>query len=124
MTFEEELDTLEAHWDEHDFFFLHYKPADAAGEDGDFYGKVRTLEALDACIARLVDMQPDALVVAGDHSTPAILGGAQLAFGSAARQLQVDAGRRNRCVHRAGMRQRVDRTHTGDGSDATGDGAC
>ena len=73
MTFDEELDTLEAHWDEHDFFFLHYKPADAAGEDGDFYGKIRTLEALDACIARLVDMQPDALVVAGDHSTPAIL---------------------------------------------------
>ena len=73
MTFDEELDTLEEHWDEHDFFFLHYKPADAAGEDGDFYGKVRTLEALDACIARLVDMQPDALVVAGDHSTPAIL---------------------------------------------------
>ena len=73
MTFDEELDTLEAHWDEHDFFFLHYKPADAAGEDGDFYGKIRTLEALDACIARLVEMQPDALVVAGDHSTPAIL---------------------------------------------------
>ena len=74
MTFDEELDTLEAHWDEHDFFFLHYKPADAAGEDGDFNAKVQTLEALDACIARLVDMQPDALVVAGDHSTPAILG--------------------------------------------------
>ena len=73
MTFDEELDTLEAHWDEHDFFFLHYKPADAAGEDGDFNAKVQTLEALDACIARLVDMQPDALVVAGDHSTPAIL---------------------------------------------------
>ena len=73
MTFDEELDTLEAHWDEHDFFFLHYKPADAAGEDGDFYGKIRTLEALDACIERLMDMRPDALVVAGDHSTPAIL---------------------------------------------------
>ena len=73
MTFDEELDTLEAHWDEHDFFFLHYKPADAAGEDGDFNAKVQTLEALDACISRLVDMQPDALVVAGDHSTPAIL---------------------------------------------------
>ena len=73
MTFDEEVDTLEAHWDEHDFFFLHYKPADAAGEDGDFNAKVQTLEALDACISRLVDMQPDALVVAGDHSTPAIL---------------------------------------------------
>ena len=74
MTFDEELDTLEEHFDEHDFFFLHYKPADAAGEDGDFLAKVRTLEALDACIERLLEMQPDVLVVAGDHSTPAILG--------------------------------------------------
>ena len=73
MTFDAELDTLEEHFDEHDFFFLHYKPADAAGEDGDFFSKVRALEALDACIERLVEMQPDVLVVAGDHSTPAIL---------------------------------------------------
>ena len=73
MTFDEELDTLEEHFDEHDFFFLHYKPADAAGEDGDFAAKVRTLEALDACVERLVEMRPDVLVVAGDHSTPAIL---------------------------------------------------
>ncbi len=74
MTFDEELDTLEEHFDEHDFFFLHYKPADAAGEDGDFNAKVRALEVLDACIARLVEIKPDTLVVAGDHSTPAILG--------------------------------------------------
>ena len=74
MTFDEELDTLEEHFDEHDFFFLHYKPADAAGEDGDFDAKVGTLEVLDACIERLVEMRPDVLVVAGDHSTPAILG--------------------------------------------------
>ncbi|CAI7991996.1 Probable 2,3-bisphosphoglycerate-independent phosphoglycerate mutase [Geodia barretti] len=74
MTFDDELDTLEEHFEEHDFFFLHYKPADAAGEDGDFSAKVRALEALDARIARLLELQPDALVVAGDHSTPAILG--------------------------------------------------
>ena len=74
MTFDDELDTLEERFDEHDFFFLHYKPADSAGEDADFYGKVRALEALDAGIERLVKMQPDVLVVAGDHSTPAILG--------------------------------------------------
>ena len=74
MTFDDELDTLEDHFDDHDFFFLHYKPADAAGEDGDFDAKVETLETLDAGIARLMKMQPDVLVVAGDHSTPAILG--------------------------------------------------
>ena len=73
-TFDDELDTLEAHFDEHDFFFLHYKPADAAGEDGDFDAKVGAVEALDACLPRLMELQPDVLVVAGDHATPAILG--------------------------------------------------
>ena len=74
MTFDDELDTLEKHFHEHDFFFLHYKPADAAGEDGDFAGKVEALEYLDARIPRLLELDIDTLVVAGDHSTPAIMG--------------------------------------------------
>ena len=68
--FDAELDTLSEHWDDHDFFFLHYKPADAAGEDGDFDAKVRTLEELDKRIPRLLDMGADVVAVAGDHSTP------------------------------------------------------
>ena len=75
VTFDEELDALERNFDEHDFFLLHYKPADAAGEDGSFDAKVAALEELDARIPRLVDLKPDTLVVAGDHSTPAIMGG-------------------------------------------------
>jgi 2,3-bisphosphoglycerate-independent phosphoglycerate mutase len=71
--FDDELDTLERHFDEHDFFFLHYKPADAAGEDGDFDAKVARLEELDARIPRLLDLDADALIVAGDHSTPAVM---------------------------------------------------
>ena len=74
MTFDDELDTLEKTFHQHDFFFLHYKPADAAGEDGDFAGKVEALEHLDARIPRLLDLDIDTLVVAGDHSTPAIMG--------------------------------------------------
>ncbi len=73
-TFDDELDTLENAFQEHDFFFLHYKPADAAGEDGDFDAKVETLEYLDARIPRLLEQDIDTLVVAGDHSTPAIMG--------------------------------------------------
>ena len=73
MTFDDELDTLERHHQEHDFFYIHYKPADAAGEDGDFEAKVRALEELDARIPRLLALKPDVLVVAGDHATPAIL---------------------------------------------------
>ena len=73
-TFDDELDTLEKAFQQHDFFFLHYKPADAAGEDGDFDAKVETLEYLDARIPRLLEQEIDTLVVAGDHSTPAIMG--------------------------------------------------
>jgi 2,3-bisphosphoglycerate-independent phosphoglycerate mutase len=72
-TFEEEIETLREHWDEHDFFYIHYKPADAAGEDGDFDAKVRTLEKLDRHIPALLDMKPDVFIVAGDHATPAIM---------------------------------------------------
>ena len=74
-SFDDELDTLEKGFDDHDFFFLHYKPADAAGEDGDFEAKVAALEALDERIPRLLELGPDVLVVAGDHSTPAIMAG-------------------------------------------------
>ena len=74
-TFDDELDTMERHFGDHDFFFLHYKPADTAGEDGNFEAKVARLEELDARIPRLLDMNPDTLIVAGDHSTPSIVGG-------------------------------------------------
>ena len=73
QTFEDELAALGEHYEDHDFFYLHYKPADAAGEDGDFDAKVKTLEDLDAYIPRILDLNPDVLVVAGDHSTPAVL---------------------------------------------------
>ena len=74
-TFDDEIETLRTRLHEHDFFFLHYKPADAAGEDGDFEAKVRALEDLDARIPQIVDAAPDVLVVAGDHSTPATVAG-------------------------------------------------
>ncbi len=73
MTFGDEVDTLHANWNDHDFFFIHYKPADAAGEDGDFDGKVKCLEELDKHIPRILDLEPDVLMVAGDHATPAVM---------------------------------------------------
>ena len=72
-TFADEVDTLRANWDKHDFFFIHYKPADAAGEDGDFDRKVRCLEELDPFIPEILALEPDVLMVAGDHATPAIM---------------------------------------------------
>ena len=74
-TFGDEVETLHEHFDNHDFFFIHYKPADAAGEDGDFEAKVKCLEELDPYIPQIRELNPDVLMVAGDHSTPAIMAG-------------------------------------------------
>ena len=71
--FADEVDTLRANWDKHDFFFIHYKPADAAGKDGDFDAKVKCLEELDPFIPEILALEPDVLMVAGDHATPAIM---------------------------------------------------
>jgi 2,3-bisphosphoglycerate-independent phosphoglycerate mutase len=71
--FDAELDTVSSHLDQFEFVFLHYKPADAAGEDGDFDAKVRALETLDERIPALLDLGADVTAVAGDHSTPSIL---------------------------------------------------
>ena len=73
LTFRDEVETLSNRFQDHDFFYLHYKHADAAGEDGDFDAKVHTLEEVDEFIPALLDLKPDAFVVAGDHATPAIL---------------------------------------------------
>ncbi len=72
-TFADEVETLYQNYDKHDFFFIHYKPADAAGEDGNFDAKVEALENLDPFIPRIRELNPDVFMVAGDHATPAIM---------------------------------------------------
>jgi 2,3-bisphosphoglycerate-independent phosphoglycerate mutase len=64
---------IDRHWHEYDFFFLHFKEPDARGEDGDFNGKLRAIEALDAIVPTLLALAPDVVVVTGDHSTPSTL---------------------------------------------------
>lgn len=66
-----EFETLKNSWDDHDFFFVHVKPTDAAGEDGDFERKSRVIEEVDALMPDLVDLGPAALAITGDHATPA-----------------------------------------------------
>lgn len=61
------------HWDDYDFFFIHKKNVDSRGEDGDFDAKVRAIEEADAELDALVDLDPDVVIVTGDHSTPAQL---------------------------------------------------
>jgi 2,3-bisphosphoglycerate-independent phosphoglycerate mutase len=74
-TFADEVATLREHWSGYDFFFLHYKDTDKAGEDGDFDAKVAALERWDALLPEILALRPDVLVVSGDHATPAVLAG-------------------------------------------------
>jgi 2,3-bisphosphoglycerate-independent phosphoglycerate mutase len=69
----EQIQRLHENWTDYDFFFLHYKYTDAAGEDGDFARKVKCIQEFDAQLAGVVELRPDVLVVTGDHSTPAAL---------------------------------------------------
>lgn len=68
-----EFDTLRESWDDHDFFFLHVKYTDSAGEDGDHRRKSEVIEQVDGLMPGLLDLGPDVLAVTGDHGTPAKL---------------------------------------------------
>ena len=72
-TIKDEFELLKANFRNHDFFFVHFKKTDSAGEDGDFERKVKAIEELDGYIPQLVDLKPDVIVVTGDHSTPSVL---------------------------------------------------
>jgi 2,3-bisphosphoglycerate-independent phosphoglycerate mutase len=69
----DQLDSLQRHYAKYDFFFIHFKTTDARGEDGDFRAKVQAIEELDQALPALLSLDPDVLVVTGDHSTPATL---------------------------------------------------
>ena len=73
QTLSEQMDTLEAHWRNYDFFFIHYKYTDSSGEDGNFDLKVRKTEEVDTAIPRINALQPTVTIVTGDHSTPSKL---------------------------------------------------
>lgn len=72
-TVADEFTTLEKNWNDFDFFYLHVKNTDIAGEDGDFARKVHVIEELDSLMPRLIALKPDVVIVGGDHSTPAVL---------------------------------------------------
>lgn len=72
---DDELRALSSNYDRYDFFYVHFKATDRAGEDGDFEGKVAALEELDRRIPAFLELHPDVFIVTGDHSTPAVLKG-------------------------------------------------
>jgi len=70
---EDEFNALASVWDRHDFFFVHIKKTDSKGEDGDFSGKASFIEVVDQALPSLLQLNPDVLIITGDHSTPARL---------------------------------------------------
>jgi len=74
-TIKNEFATLKQNYANYDFFFIHIKGTDLAGEDGNFDRKVRIIEQVDKALPNLTSLEPDVIVVTGDHSTPALLKG-------------------------------------------------
>lgn len=74
-TIESEFTTLKTNFAKYDFFYLHIKQTDSSGEDGDFQRKVKIIEQVDKCIPLLTGLNPDVIIVTGDHSTPAVHSG-------------------------------------------------
>jgi 2,3-bisphosphoglycerate-independent phosphoglycerate mutase len=72
---EDEFKTLTRNYKDYDFFFLHIKESDSAGEDGDFDRKIAVIEEVDSLLPKITGLKPEVIVVTGDHSTPALLKG-------------------------------------------------
>ena len=75
QTIAEQFERYLADYDKYDFFFIHYKYTDKAGEDGNFAAKQKAIEDLDAALPILLKKKPDVLAITGDHSTPCALKG-------------------------------------------------
>ena len=69
---EQTVELLEGHYGAYDFYFVHFKDPDSMGHDGDFEGKAAAIAAVDELLPRITGLSPDALIVTGDHSTPAL----------------------------------------------------
>jgi 2,3-bisphosphoglycerate-independent phosphoglycerate mutase len=66
-------ETVKALDEDFTFIFSHFKYPDKTGEDGDIEAKVAVIEEMDKALPILLNKPPDALIITGDHSTPAPL---------------------------------------------------
>ncbi len=73
ITMEDEFAALEKNWKDYDFFYLHIKQTDTHGEDGDVLKKIKVIEDVDTLIPRLIALNPDVIIITGDHSSPACM---------------------------------------------------
>jgi len=66
----DEFAALKRVWNDYDFFFVHIKKTDSYGEDGNYDGKMHIIEGVDQALPELLALEPDVLMITGDHSTP------------------------------------------------------
>ena len=72
-TVADEITALKEDFVNYNFFFLHIKGTDKAGEDGDQTQKVKCLEEFDKYLSSIVSLKADVLCITSDHSTPTVL---------------------------------------------------
>lgn len=69
----EEIEFLKNNYNNYEFFFMHIKKVDSYGEDGNFKAKADKISEFDTFMPRIFELNPDVLIITGDHSTPALM---------------------------------------------------
>src|SRR5580692_7585217 len=59
QTIQQQFELYLKEYDNYDFFFIHYKYTDKAGEDGDFNAKMKAIEYFDAALPIFLRKKPD-----------------------------------------------------------------
>ena len=73
QTLEDEVQSLKDNWEKYDFFYFHVKKTDSYGEDGNFEEKVKVIESVDKILKEVLSLNPDVIIITGDHSTPSLM---------------------------------------------------
>ncbi len=69
-TINDQITALKENYLKYDFFFIHFKATDKAGEDGIQEEKIKALEEFDRYLPEITRLKPEVVCITSDHSTP------------------------------------------------------